>query len=75
MYERVVKLDDTSRVISDLEKFALKLIKKRVYVYRYHINPSCDYPWEEEGSDEYREMEEAREEAEFAARQDDLAVA
>ncbi len=63
MYERVVKLDSRPRLIPDHEKLTLTLIKRSVFVDKYHRNPECDYPWEDEDSFEYqheRELEEER---------------
>lgn len=75
MYERIVKLDYTLRRIRDETNFTIKIIRRLVYVDKYHLEPKCDEPWNDPESDEYRERQEAREEAELEASLGNVAVA
>lgn len=55
MYERIVRFEKGMGV----EGKSIVRTRK-VYVLKYHINPTCPYPWEDEDSLEYQLMEEAQ---------------
>lgn len=68
IYERAVYLGDP-RIVADKEAHTIRLDRKhRVIVDKRHINPVCEYPWDDEDSEEYRLEERMREEA---AREED----
>lgn len=76
MYERKVFLDSTPRMIIDREECTILLDSRgRILIDKMHVSPGCDYPWEDEDSDEYRMMKEAEEQAENAEKEASSEVA
>ncbi len=76
MYERAVYLN-APRTVMDMVCSAIKLdTRHRVTVDKRHVNPGCDYPWDDENSEEYRLEQQMREEvAREAERADSSEVA